>query len=1094
MAPLHLRLLGAPEVWCGPQQVHFSTRKVLALLVYLAVEGGAHTREQLMAFLWPDSDGERGRTALRTTLARLRSAIGEVPSPVLLTRADTVAVDSAAIELDLAAVHRAWEIARGGRHGPLDLAALRAATDLCRGDFLAGFSLPDAPDFDDWASTHREAWHQRMNLIFDRVAHLQFERGDLHAAIDTAGRWVAFYPLDEAAHRMRMLTLFTTGDRTGAMAAFARCRTILQSELNAEPAPETVTLAERLRHESPPRREEVPEDVAPVVPMVGRGSEHADLVMAYRRSLRGEPRIITLEGEPGIGKTRLGREFLHWAEAQGATTLLGSALETQDVLPYHPLAQAVRGHLRHHKDLHPDLSEVWVAELGRLIPEIGDVVGHVPAGGGEERTRLSEAFGQFGLALARRRPVVWMLDDLQWADAATLDTLQYAMHTWAEQRASVLLVLALRSDDAGTSALDGWLTHMARLAPLSRLQVPLLGTLEAQLIVQTLAPDANEEVRTHILNRAGGHPLFIIESVRSSLDGEGLDENLPRGVQAVIEGRLARLSPAARTVVTAAAVLGHDIAFEPLRRVGGIAEDEALDACEEAGRRRLLLERGDVYVFPHDRIREVAYRSAGVARRRVFHRRALEVLQQVGASASVLSRHARAANLPAPAFDLTLAAADDALRVYAVRDAIALYRQAQELMPAAGEIPLDRRRRLAEQLGRACELAGEIAGARIEYEGMLATAQQAGDAAMECAALNRLAHVATLARPDLPLALTLLRRARGVAADGDDRRGLVETLCRISQIQFYTFELDGALDAGLRALQEAQALGDEALLARVYNGLAYVAMGLGHWREVDRYGREARARYAGMGDRTGEADSMFLLAEARIHWSRPLEAVALCRQAMGIHDEIGSPLADFSGTLTMVYALLDCGNVEEALYWGEHGLRHARSFGIPPHLVFTLCALGAARRAAGDFEHARELHREALALSAHVPTPPFPEIAASEACADCVRAGDWEAAAVYARAALEARSSPWPHYTGRTRWLETAALLRAGEEARAEADTQVFAARLDGDLRYQISNLFAASVVACWKGDAGRAVQLQEEGERLAQHHGIRLEPLCSPA
>jgi tetratricopeptide (TPR) repeat protein len=186
-------------------------------------------------------------------------------------------------------------------------------------------------------------------------------------------------------------------------------------------------------------------------------------------------------------------------------------------------------------------------------------------------------------------------------------------------------------------------------------------------------------------------------------------------------------------------------------------------------------------------------------------------------------------------------------------------------------------------------------------------------------------------------------------------------------------------------------------------------MGLGRWREVKEYAARARALYAGTGDRTGETDSMLLMAGALIRWCRPAEAAALCRQAMGIQEEIGSVLGDFSGTLTFVYALLDCGSVDEAVHWAEHGLRHARSFGIPPHLIFNLCALGAARRAAGDFDDARKLHGEALDLSTRVHAPPFAEIAASKACADCVRGGDWEAAATYARTALQERNSLWPH-------------------------------------------------------------------------------------
>jgi len=179
-----------------------------------------------------------------------------------------------------------------------------------------------------------------MHAIFDRLSLVQSEAGELAGAIETTARWVAHEPLDELAHRRLMQLYFAAGDRAGALQAYETCRAILTRELNAEPGPETEALVERLRSQTPPPRDEPRPDEAaiPLVtvegPLVGRATEHARLVAAYQVARRGRTQAVTIEGEAGVGKTRLATEFLHWAAAQGADVLQGRALETSGRIPY----------------------------------------------------------------------------------------------------------------------------------------------------------------------------------------------------------------------------------------------------------------------------------------------------------------------------------------------------------------------------------------------------------------------------------------------------------------------------------------------------------------------------------------------------------------------------------------------------------------------------------------------------------------------------------------------------------------------------------------------------------------------------------------
>jgi len=191
MGDLYLTLLGPPEVRHADQVLLFSTRKELALLIYLAVEGGVHSRKNLSEQFWPEGDARHGRAALRITLLHLRHMLGEgadvSPVPHLLIKGHTLGLDlTSALELDLHILLEAWTSARASTdttvtmpaeaHRTL-LARLQRAISLPRGEFLEGFSLRDAPTFDDWVRFQREYWHLRTSEVFDRLSQMQFEAG-----------------------------------------------------------------------------------------------------------------------------------------------------------------------------------------------------------------------------------------------------------------------------------------------------------------------------------------------------------------------------------------------------------------------------------------------------------------------------------------------------------------------------------------------------------------------------------------------------------------------------------------------------------------------------------------------------------------------------------------------------------------------------------------------------------------------------------------------------------------------------------------------------------------------------------------------------
>src|SRR5436305_9404041 len=459
MGTLRFTLLGSPEVRHADQMLLFSTRKEFALLIYLAVEGRIHLRKTLSELFWPEGDALHGRAALRTTLLHLRHLLGEgagvdAASHLLITGDTLDLAFTSAVELCLRPLHEAWRLSRASTRTALTmpedmhhslLGQLQRVTSLARGEFLEGFSLRDAPAFDDWVRFQREYWHLRINEVFDRLSKLQFEAGELAPAIETVNRWLVLAPLHEEAYRRLMRLHFAAGNRYAALHAYDVCRARLATDMQTEPTPETVALASRMRAVAPPRRKEAhalhtsPGALSPALlldrPFLGRTTELRLLIKAYHTAQRGQTQIVLLQGEAGIGKTRLAKEFLAWAEIEGADVLQGRAFEPGGRLPDRPVSEALRPRIERENAPDDLLSDLWLAELARLLPELCERYPDLPDPVGDKsvaRTRLFEAVARLGQALAARTMLVLFIDDVQWADAASRDVLHYLARRFAE--------------------------------------------------------------------------------------------------------------------------------------------------------------------------------------------------------------------------------------------------------------------------------------------------------------------------------------------------------------------------------------------------------------------------------------------------------------------------------------------------------------------------------------------------------------------------------------------------------------------------------------------------------------------------------------
>ena len=300
---------------------------------------------------------------------------------------------------------------------------------------------PDAPEFDTWVSTQREWWHRRLALALDQLSALALTSGDLALAIATAQRWIAHDPLDEAAHRRLIEVHAATGSRTLALQAYAALKALLAREPGIAPAAETDALIARLRHtpeiSAAPAGPLAATPQLSELPMVGRVAELGRLIAAYHALRTQGVQVVVIEGEAGIGKTRLATEFIHWVTAAGADVLHGRAFEAGGRVPYQPLVDALRPRLDRENAPADLLDDIWLAELARLLPELRARYPDLALPTADETTariRLFESVVALCLSLCARAPNVWFIDDAQWADAASLDLLRYCVRRLTEQR------------------------------------------------------------------------------------------------------------------------------------------------------------------------------------------------------------------------------------------------------------------------------------------------------------------------------------------------------------------------------------------------------------------------------------------------------------------------------------------------------------------------------------------------------------------------------------------------------------------------------------------------------------------------------------
>jgi DNA-binding SARP family transcriptional activator len=806
---------------------NWNRRKVVDLFkLLLSVEQHRLHREQVQEILWPMSTLEQAANSFGKTLYLLRRALEpDLPSgkgsasayiqlehDTLLLIPDSLRIDADIFESSTKQL-QAQVRSRTGKESESRIRALLeefdSVLDLYHGDYL--------PEdlYEDWTQRRRDRLRRVHSWVLENGAELALLIGNGQRASEYLLELLESNPADEQTHRQLMLVFARMGRRSDALNQYALLRKTLKEELRASPLPETnelyrqiqmgqvsvdlrvsrledkhagvltITHEEAILPADAPSEKNLEDNTGelklhekidePVIPtlldperilqaqLVGRDEEISQVRRAFKQVQNGQRRAVFLSGEPGIGKTRLARDFTQWCEeSQQATILWGYCYEMSGQLPYQPIVDAITAHVQtYNSEKLRSMLGASAADLAKIVPEIRlklpDLPEPEPLGPELERRNLYNAVARYFNTLSAETPCILVLDDLQWADAATLHLLNYltvqgGVSPFERASGSVkntqqpFYVLIYRAGEIHeTHPLRGLIAALQRNGVGEELRLQRLTEEEVQQLLINMARQPVTPVFAgEIYRHTEGNPFFIGEAVRSLiLEGKIVwtgerwqstvkvtELEIPQSVRMLIERRLLNLSPDCRATLTLAAVLGRQFSSALLCQARKLSEEVIAEHIDNAIQFQILSSLSssntmgsDVAGYPgldidlaftHDKIREVMYQWLNPLRRRTLHRQVAQAIEAYYANHlqpyySQLGYHYQMAEDFTRAVEYLLNAAQHARSVYAFVDAGNYVKTALDLLIGDEERP--RRATLLGQLANIYLYTGQVEGA-----------------------------------------------------------------------------------------------------------------------------------------------------------------------------------------------------------------------------------------------------------------------------------------------------------------------------------------------------------------------------------------------
>jgi DNA-binding SARP family transcriptional activator len=813
---LEICLLGAPEIQISGKPLSLNHLKARALLFFLAASQQAHTRQYLATLLWGESATSEALHSLRSSLYRLRQSLrAHQAASLLLSDGELLSLQPAAYHCDLNEFRRL--LALGGEE------PLTQAVALYRGPLLQGFSLADAPLFDEWVRAEEQHLNQACLGAFDQLATWAEARQDWAVAAARLQQMIQLDPLAEIPQQ-RLIGLYLRQGEIGlALRQYYLFEDRLQQELNLAPSAETRALlyAALRQQRQPPALSAAarhPSSAQPrQLPFTGRDRLVQQLTVICQDVQAGRGATVLLQGEGGIGKSRLLDEVASSLIAASPPWILlqGACSPFDDPLSYGPFLDALQNGL-------PGDPAAWM--------QFGD-------GSPDASGRFSWGLLQTMRVLTRSAPLLLAIEDLHWANSSTLNL--FGLLSMRIHHLPILLIGTVQHAEA-IPALQRLITlgrrrgelHLLSLAPLTREDIADL------LQASGLDPTSVATLVPWLHARSTGNPFLLAEilaQLRAEAvllpvgDGWQLDTirwlrwrttfNLPETSHDLVSWRLSNISPQPRHLLYVLAVAGHPLPLSVLRRFPGIPGETLPSLVDDLTNRGLIVESpGAALALPHHLLRETLLHHLSDLRRRTLHQQLAQALEANASSAKTsspseaLSRqialHAVAGEDLPRARSYGLRLLDNPPPEYFGAEAVDFAHHLYDLLaPSASP---DEMVQLTRSLGRLHQSLGHLEIAAQWHSQNLSWAQKIGDSAAQAEAHFEMGELALMSN-DYKLAAQAAQD--GLAClTGDDRAILPASYAfntlsgRAHRLLGAAFAMEGSrLDSAEEHLQAAVA-------------------------------------------------------------------------------------------------------------------------------------------------------------------------------------------------------------------------------------------------------------------------------------------------
>lgn len=619
-------------------------------------------------------------------------------------------------------------------------------------------------------------------------------------------------------------------------------------------------------------------------PFVGRHHEYDQLIGLIAQLTAGTGFTVLIDGEPGIGKSRLLGEVSRYAQERGLQVLASNCYEIECATPYQTVIDLVtRALVRIDDAALGRLALVSLAELAALVPEIGERFPDLPPLSNDfpeaRQARLSRAVDQLLEAARDAHPMLLMVDDIQWADDASAQVLHYlARHT--AQR-SLLVIYAYRDEAIDIDERFAQLVEsLRRDTQAQRVALARLNPADTESLVAALMEAGSSGLAERLYRETEGNPFFLMSILQSLREGEtqldtrvrGAAGLLPDALRAAVRVRLAHVPKAMRPVLETAAVLGRRFDFDTLLDVTGVPEATLLDTVESLVKRHLLREEGDngLYDFSHDKLREVVYRDISAARRRLMHLSVAQSLERrdegtVHERDAQRAGHYERAQVWDKALHYLLLSAEHSQALFAMRDALHWLDRGVALSESHPQA-LDAQARLAiyARRGAARAQAGQLPGAVADIRRVIDALRARGEREMTRDALIQLG-MAYRRADQYEQASACLAEALAESRTLQDERHAADTLYHLGTVAWSTGKNDQAIDFHQQAVEICEHTGFTDLVAVQ----AYHGRGEAHFAHAEP--AAAIACYTrsldlarGIGDKSYESENLMMIGHACI--------------------------------------------------------------------------------------------------------------------------------------------------------------------------------------------------------------------------------------